>query len=134
MAQPGDCNEDQRRHPRRRGRGRLGRAALEVGAYRDAYQTLSSLAERAEGAERTQLLQDAARAAEKGGLYGPSLQLAVDMAGESSPEAAGVRQAVVNSVSASNSARHGERRASMVEACIAVGRGCVDTRAGGRFP
>ena len=61
---------------------RLGRAALEVGAYRDAYQTLSSLAERAEGAERTQLLEDAARAAEKAGLFGPSLQMAVDMAGQ----------------------------------------------------
>jgi branched-chain amino acid transport system substrate-binding protein len=63
---------------------RLGRAALEVGAYRDAYQTLSSLAERAEGAERAQLLQDAARAAEKAGLFGPSLQMAVDAAGRAS--------------------------------------------------
>ncbi|MBM7119341.1 penicillin-binding protein activator [[Archangium] primigenium] len=61
---------------------RLGRAALEVGAYRDAYQTLSSLAERAEGAERAQLMEDAARAAEKAGLFGPSLQMAVDAAGQ----------------------------------------------------
>ena len=67
---------------------RLGKAALETGAYRDAYQTLSSLAERAEGAERLQLLQDAALAAEKAGLFGPALQIVVDLAGEAqTPEA-----------------------------------------------
>ncbi|HYO55777.1 penicillin-binding protein activator [Archangium sp.] len=67
---------------------RLGRAALEVGAYRDAYQTLYSLAERAEGAERTQLLEDAAKAAEKAGLFGQALQISVDLAGKAqTPEA-----------------------------------------------
>jgi ABC-type branched-subunit amino acid transport system substrate-binding protein len=67
---------------------RLGRAALEVGAYRDAYQTLYSLAERAEGPERTQLLEDAAKAAEKAGLFGQALQIAVDLAGNAqTPEA-----------------------------------------------
>ncbi|MET0404446.1 MAG: penicillin-binding protein activator, partial [Cystobacter sp.] len=67
---------------------RLGRAALEVGAYRDAYQTLYSLAERAEGAEQVQLFEDAARAAEKAGLYGQALQIAVDLAGRAqTPEA-----------------------------------------------
>ncbi len=67
---------------------RLGRAALEVGAYRDAYQTLYSLAERAEGPERTQLLEDAAKAAEKAGLFGQALQIAVDLAGDArTPEA-----------------------------------------------
>ncbi|PTL80056.1 penicillin-binding protein activator [Vitiosangium sp. GDMCC 1.1324] len=67
---------------------RLGRAALEVGAYRDAYQMLSSLAENAEGAERTQLLEQAAQAGEKAGLFGPSLQIAVDLAGNAqTPEA-----------------------------------------------
>jgi ABC-type branched-subunit amino acid transport system substrate-binding protein len=72
---------------------RLGRAALEVGAYRDAYQTLYSLAERAEGTERTQLLADAAQAAEKAGLFGQALRIAVDLAGDAqTPEA---RQAAV---------------------------------------
>jgi ABC-type branched-subunit amino acid transport system substrate-binding protein len=67
---------------------RLGRAALEVGAYRDAYQTLYSLAERAEGAERTQLLEDAAKAAEKAGLFGQALRISVDLAGNApTPEA-----------------------------------------------
>lgn len=75
---------------------RLGRASLEVGAYRDAYQTLSSLAERAEGAERAQLLDEAARAAEKGGLFGPVLQGAVEQAGRAqTPEA---QQAAVTRV------------------------------------
>jgi branched-chain amino acid transport system substrate-binding protein len=67
---------------------RLGRAALEVGAYRDAYQTLYSLAERAEGAEQVQLLEDAGKAAEKAGLFGQALQIAVDLAGRAqTPEA-----------------------------------------------
>ncbi|NTX06475.1 penicillin-binding protein activator [Myxococcus sp. CA051A] len=61
---------------------KLALSAMEVGAYRDAYQTLSSLAERAEGAEREQLLRDAARAAEGAGLYGQSLTLAVEQAGQ----------------------------------------------------
>ncbi|WPB76065.1 penicillin-binding protein activator [Archangium violaceum] len=67
---------------------RLGRSALEVGAYRDAYQTLYSLAERAEGAERIQLLEDSAKAAEKAGLFGQALRISVDLAGNAqTPEA-----------------------------------------------
>jgi ABC-type branched-subunit amino acid transport system substrate-binding protein len=67
---------------------RLGRAALEVGAYRDAYQTLYSLAERSEGAERTQLLEDSTKAAEKAGLFGQALRISVDLAGNAqTPEA-----------------------------------------------
>ncbi|MBZ4418708.1 penicillin-binding protein activator [Myxococcus sp. RHSTA-1-4] len=60
---------------------KLALSAMEVGAYRDAYQTLSSLAERAEGAERTRLQAEAARAAEGAGLYGQALTLAVEDAG-----------------------------------------------------
>jgi branched-chain amino acid transport system substrate-binding protein len=67
---------------------KLARSALEVGAYRDAYQTLASLAERAEGAERQRLLEDALRAAEGASLYGAALELAVRLAGEArTPEA-----------------------------------------------
>ncbi|WNG33215.1 ABC transporter substrate-binding protein [Archangium minus] len=67
---------------------KLGRAALEVGAYRDAYQMLFSLAENAEGDERTQLLEQAAQAAEKAGLFGQALQISVDLAGNArTPEA-----------------------------------------------
>ncbi|HZI11935.1 MAG TPA: penicillin-binding protein activator [Myxococcus sp.] len=61
---------------------KLAVSAMEVGAYRDAYQTLASLAERAEGAEREQLLKEAARAAEGAGLYGQSLKMAVEEAGQ----------------------------------------------------
>ncbi|WP_224248595.1 penicillin-binding protein activator [Hyalangium gracile] len=61
---------------------KLALSALEVGAYRDAYQTLSSLAERAEGPERDKLLEDAARAAEGAGLYGAALDIAVKAAGD----------------------------------------------------
>lgn len=67
---------------------KLAVSAMEVGAYRDAYQTLSSLADRAEGAEREQLMREAARAAEGAGLYGQSLTLAVEQAGQAQgPEA-----------------------------------------------
>ncbi|WP_338871162.1 ABC transporter substrate-binding protein [Myxococcus stipitatus] len=66
---------------------KLALSAMEVGAYRDAYQTLSSLAEHAEGAEREQLLRDAARAAEGAGLYGQSLTMAVEEAGKARTEA-----------------------------------------------
>lgn len=59
---------------------KLALSALEVGAYRDAYQTLSSLAERAEGAQREKLLQEAARAAEGAGLFGVALDNAVKAA------------------------------------------------------
>nr|WP_228531198.1 MULTISPECIES: penicillin-binding protein activator [Myxococcaceae] len=61
---------------------RLGQAALESGAYRDAYQTLASLAERAEGPEKKQLTEQAMRAAEGAGLYTAALTLAVQQAGE----------------------------------------------------
>ncbi|WP_224363760.1 penicillin-binding protein activator [Hyalangium versicolor] len=61
---------------------KLALSALEVGAYRDAYQTLSSLAEKAEGAERQKLIADAERAAEGAGLYGAALDMAVKVAGD----------------------------------------------------
>lgn len=57
-------------------------SAMEVGAYRDAYQTLTSLAERAEGAQKEQLLKEAARAAEGAGLYSQALSTAVKEAGD----------------------------------------------------
>ncbi len=60
----------------------LGESALEVGAYRDAYQTLWSLAERATGDERRQLLEDAARAAEGALLFGDALKIAILIANE----------------------------------------------------
>ncbi|WP_225408345.1 penicillin-binding protein activator [Stigmatella hybrida] len=67
---------------------KLARSALEVGAYRDAYQTLSSLAERAEGAERLKLLEDASRAAQGAGLYSSALTIEVELAEEAkTPEA-----------------------------------------------
>ncbi len=68
---------------------KLALSALEVGAYRDAYQTLSSLAERApQGPERDKLLGDAERAAEGAGMYGAALDIAVKVAGDAkTPEA-----------------------------------------------
>jgi ABC-type branched-subunit amino acid transport system substrate-binding protein len=67
---------------------KLALSALQVGAYRDAYQTLASLAERAEGPERDKLLQEATRAAEGAGLYGAALDIAVKIAGDAkAPEA-----------------------------------------------
>ncbi len=61
---------------------KLALSALEVGAYRDAYLTLSSLAERAEGAEKQQLLEEASRAAQGAGFYGAALEIAVKLAGD----------------------------------------------------
>ncbi|CAM3983202.1 penicillin-binding protein activator [Corallococcus soli] len=61
---------------------KLALSAMEVGAYRDAYQTLTSLAERAEGEKKEQLLREAARAAEGAGLYSQALITAVKEAGE----------------------------------------------------
>lgn len=61
---------------------KLALSALEVGAYRDAYQTLLSLAERAEGPERQKLMADAERAAEGAGQYGAALDIAVKVAGD----------------------------------------------------
>jgi branched-chain amino acid transport system substrate-binding protein len=67
---------------------KLARSALEVGAYRDAYQTLSSLAERAQGAERLKLLEDASRAAQGAGLYSSALTIEVELAEQAqTPEA-----------------------------------------------
>jgi branched-chain amino acid transport system substrate-binding protein len=61
---------------------KLGIAALEVGAYRDAYQTLSTLAERLSGVERTQALEKASVAAESGQLYAEALKIAIHLAEE----------------------------------------------------
>ncbi len=61
---------------------KLALSAMKVGAYRDAYQTLSGLAEQAEGAEREQLLAEAERAAQGAGLYGHALDMAVREAGD----------------------------------------------------
>ncbi len=77
---------------------RLGQAALETGAYRDAYQTLASLAERAEGPERVRLTEQAIRAAEGAGLYTAALTLAVRLAGDAGDGPA--RQAAVQRVEA----------------------------------
>ncbi|NMO16254.1 ABC transporter substrate-binding protein [Pyxidicoccus fallax] len=78
---------------------KLAVAAMEVGAYRDAYQTLSSLADRAEGAEKAQLQAEAARAAEGAGLYGQALTLAVEEAGRAQgPEAQAAAVARVESL------------------------------------
>jgi branched-chain amino acid transport system substrate-binding protein len=67
---------------------KLALSALQVGAYRDAYQMFSSLAEGAEGPERDRLLQEATRAAEGAGLYGAALEIAVKLAGDAkTPEA-----------------------------------------------
>jgi ABC-type branched-subunit amino acid transport system substrate-binding protein len=78
---------------------KLALSAMEVGAYRDAYQTLSSLAERAEGPERARLQAEAARAAEGAGLYGQALTLAVEEAGRAQgPEAQAAAVARVESL------------------------------------
>lgn len=74
-------------------RRRLGRAALELGACRDAWQTLAPLVEGASGPERPQLLEEGLRAAECAGQYGSALALAVALAGEA-PSAAAQKAAV----------------------------------------
>ncbi|MHB8874141.1 MAG: penicillin-binding protein activator [Myxococcaceae bacterium] len=61
---------------------KLGLSALEVHAFRDAYQTLSSLAERATGEDRRRALEAAARAAEGAQLFGESLRIAIKLADE----------------------------------------------------
>jgi ABC-type branched-subunit amino acid transport system substrate-binding protein len=65
---------------------RLGLSALQVGAYRDAYQTLSSIADKVQGEQRTQVLEGAARAAENAGIYGEALRLSLDLAAEAKTE------------------------------------------------
>ncbi|HZH04352.1 MAG TPA: penicillin-binding protein activator, partial [Myxococcaceae bacterium] len=59
---------------------KLGMSALQTGAYRDAYQSLSSLAENATGDERTRLLELSSRAAEGALLSGEALRIAVKLA------------------------------------------------------
>jgi branched-chain amino acid transport system substrate-binding protein len=58
---------------------KLGLSALEVHAYRDAYQTLSSVAPRLPPAEAKQALEGAQRAAEGAQLYGDSLKIALKL-------------------------------------------------------
>ncbi|MGQ0507774.1 MAG: penicillin-binding protein activator [Myxococcaceae bacterium] len=56
---------------------KLGAAALELRAYRDAYQTLSSIIDKAEPAQKTALAEQAIRAAEGAQLYAEALRLAL---------------------------------------------------------
>src|SRR6266849_3276521 len=56
---------------------KLGLAALQVRAYRDAYQTLSSVAPRLSGEEAKTAIDAAGRAAEGAQLYGESLRIAL---------------------------------------------------------
>ncbi|MFN0061834.1 MAG: penicillin-binding protein activator [Myxococcaceae bacterium] len=53
-------------------------AALEMGAYRDAYITLQSLADRATGDEQKSLREAAGRAAQGAGMYSDALRLAIE--------------------------------------------------------
>ena len=61
---------------------KLGQAALQLRAYRDAYQTLSSLAEHASGAEREKILDWAARAAEGAQMDSDALRIALRLLSE----------------------------------------------------
>ena len=61
---------------------KLGLAALQLHAYRDAYQTLSSLADRASGPERRTALEAAGQAAEGALLYGDALRVALKLGDE----------------------------------------------------
>jgi len=54
---------------------KLGLSAMQLRDYRDAYQTLRPLAERASGAERTQILEAAERSAEGAQLYAEALRI-----------------------------------------------------------
>lgn len=56
---------------------KLGLSALETHAFRDAFQTLMSLVDRASGADRQRLLEAADRAAEGAQLWGPTLDIAL---------------------------------------------------------
>ena len=55
----------------------LGLSALEVGAYRDAFHTLASLSEHAQGDERRTLLEATGRAAEGALMFGEALRIAI---------------------------------------------------------
>lgn len=66
---------------------KLGLAALELKAYRDAYQTLSSVAERLSGEQKKQALEAASKAALLGNIGADALKLAVRAVDEAkSPE------------------------------------------------
>ena len=74
---------------------KLGLAALQVRAYRDAYQTLSSVAPRLSGEEAKTAIAAAGRAAEGAQLYGESLRIAlrsVDEAKTAEEQAAAVER------------------------------------------
>ena len=58
---------------------KLGLSALEVHAYRDAYQTLSTVAPRLPAEDAKQALEGAQRAAEGAQLYGDSLRIALKL-------------------------------------------------------
>jgi ABC-type branched-subunit amino acid transport system substrate-binding protein len=66
---------------------KLGLSALEVHAYRDAYQTLSSIAPRLSGEDQRRAIEGAQRAAEGAQLFGDSLRIALKVVEEAkSPE------------------------------------------------
>lgn len=65
-------------HPKaNEARLKAGLSALELGAYRDAYQTLISLAQKVEGPEKDQALRAAERAAAEGHLFNEALKIAL---------------------------------------------------------
>src|SRR5712692_187563 len=61
---------------------KLGLSALQVHAYRDAYQTLSSVAPKLSGEDAKRALEGAQRAAEGAQLYSDSLRLAIKFVDE----------------------------------------------------
>lgn len=63
-------------------REKLGLASLQVGAYRDAYQTLASIEDKVPESERQRVADAAAQAAQKAGMYSDALHNAVDQAGQ----------------------------------------------------
>ncbi len=76
-------------HPRvNEARLYAGLSALELGAHKDAYQALSTVAQRLEGPLKQRALEGAERAAAAGGLHSETLRLAVKrMEAAGSPEA-----------------------------------------------
>ncbi|MBX5480846.1 MAG: penicillin-binding protein activator [Myxococcaceae bacterium] len=67
---------------------KAGLSALELGAYRDAYQTLHSLAQRVEGPQKEEALRAAERAAAEGALFNEALDIALQRVERAqSPEA-----------------------------------------------
>jgi branched-chain amino acid transport system substrate-binding protein len=65
---------------------KLGLSALEVQAFRDAYQTLNSLAEKSQGTVRRDAYDAAGRAAESAQLYGEALRIAMLLTDEATTE------------------------------------------------